>query len=103
MATVPATAALVCFALSRIQATTGPSIAVAKCSGDILNPDENISGSSQRSTRLWHAAIDSSIMCRFISRLSQAMSNGITRSEEHTSELQSRENVVCRLLLDKKK
>src|SRR5690606_41180219 len=24
------------------------------------------------------------------------------RSEEHTSELQSRENIVCRLLLDKK-
>src|SRR5690606_39556290 len=27
----------------------------------------------------------------------------IVRSEEHTSELQSRENVVCRLLLAKKK
>src|SRR5436309_11390637 len=33
--------------------------------------------------------------CRFIS------SSGI-RSEEHTSELQSRENLVCRLLLEKK-
>src|SRR5207302_10548381 len=29
--------------------------------------------------------------------------NGMTRSEEHTSELQSRENLVCRLLLEKKK
>src|SRR5436309_4000507 len=28
---------------------------------------------------------------------------GIERSEEHTSELQSRENLVCRLLLEKKK
>ena len=27
----------------------------------------------------------------------------ITRSEEHTSELQSRTNLVCRLLLEKKK
>src|SRR5690606_41922664 len=27
----------------------------------------------------------------------------IKRSEEHTSELQSRENLVCRLLLEKKK
>src|SRR5690606_40542340 len=27
----------------------------------------------------------------------------IQRSEEHTSELQSRENLVCRLLLEKKK
>src|SRR5690606_40739117 len=28
--------------------------------------------------------------------------NGRSRSEEHTSELQSRENLVCRLLLEKK-
>src|SRR5690606_39462630 len=28
---------------------------------------------------------------------------GLSRSEEHTSELQSRENLVCRLLLEKKK
>src|SRR5690606_39517496 len=28
---------------------------------------------------------------------------GTQRSEEHTSELQSRENLVCRLLLEKKK
>src|SRR5690606_39287130 len=30
-------------------------------------------------------------------------STTIERSEEHTSELQSRENLVCRLLLEKKK
>src|SRR5690606_41648550 len=29
--------------------------------------------------------------------------DNIDRSEEHTSELQSRENLVCRLLLEKKK
>src|SRR5690606_41586654 len=29
-------------------------------------------------------------------------SSNTTRSEEHTSELQSRENLVCRLLLEKK-
>src|SRR5207342_3885013 len=29
--------------------------------------------------------------------------SGADRSEEHTSELQSRENLVCRLLLEKKK
>src|SRR5207302_7569556 len=29
--------------------------------------------------------------------------SGSMRSEEHTSELQSRENLVCRLLLEKKK
>src|SRR5690606_39763875 len=39
-------------------------------------------------------------------RTSQAVTlkNGFgLRSEEHTSELQSRENLVCRLLLEKKK
>src|SRR5690606_42134329 len=30
-------------------------------------------------------------------------SSFVSRSEEHTSELQSRENLVCRLLLEKKK
>src|SRR5690606_39855787 len=36
--------------------------------------------------------------------LDQALRNYLTclRSEEHTSELQSRENIVCRLLLEKK-
>src|SRR5690606_40423914 len=33
----------------------------------------------------------------------RAMASTSTRSEEHTSELQSRENLVCRLLLEKKK
>src|SRR3990167_1287600 len=30
-------------------------------------------------------------------------SGGVVRSEEHTSELQSQSNLVCRLLLEKKK
>src|SRR5690606_41532321 len=33
----------------------------------------------------------------------RSSSAGGARSEEHTSELQSRENLVCRLLLEKKK
>src|SRR5690606_41377668 len=33
----------------------------------------------------------------------ERLSGTETRSEEHTSELQSRENLVCRLLLEKKK
>src|SRR5436309_5388881 len=33
----------------------------------------------------------------------QRISRIVGRSEEHTSELQSRENLVCRLLLEKKK
>src|SRR5690606_40043186 len=36
-------------------------------------------------------------------RLGRQMLDEHPRSEEHTSELQSRENLVCRLLLEKKK
>src|SRR5690606_40861336 len=35
--------------------------------------------------------------------LPSSLSPPLARSEEHTSELQSRENLVCRLLLEKKK
>src|SRR5436309_12430286 len=42
----------------------------------------------------WYAFLISPVKADGVSRL---------RSEEHTSELQSRENLVCRLLLEKKK
>src|SRR2546430_12214258 len=35
--------------------------------------------------------------------LRQAIRSAVHRSEEHTSELQSQSNLVCRLLLEKKK
>src|SRR5690606_39369953 len=38
-----------------------------------------------------------------LSQLGGANALNMARSEEHTSELQSRENLVCRLLLEKKK
>src|SRR5690606_40134035 len=42
-----------------------------------------------------------SLACSLLSR--RLLAASISRSEEHTSELQSRENIVCRLLLVKKK
>src|SRR2546427_7107471 len=36
-------------------------------------------------------------------RIDLTPGNSFTRSEEHTSELQSQSNLVCRLLLEKKK
>src|SRR2546430_5040668 len=36
-------------------------------------------------------------------RFSESKTEGLLRSEEHTSELQSQSNLVCRLLLEKKK
>src|SRR5690554_7470412 len=35
-------------------------------------------------------------------KFAEFLINGFTRSEEHTSELQSRPHLVCRLLLEKK-
>src|SRR5690606_41474575 len=48
-----------------------------------------------------HGGGAESTLCRTLpNSLPTLMAN---RSEEHTSELQSRENLVCRLLLEKKK
>src|SRR5256885_10596412 len=45
-----------------------------------------------------HKAMDAQHVCSSI-----ALHEGVLRSEEHTSELQSPCNLVCRLLLEKKK
>src|SRR3712207_7904845 len=43
---------------------------------------------------------DPAVTARWIRRV---RNRGVERSEEHTSELQSRQYLVCRLLLEKKK
>src|SRR5690625_5952570 len=47
------------------------------------------------------------IGCRYLPKIKRIIHNGkkksVVRSEEHTSELQSRGHLVCRLLLEKKK
>src|SRR5436309_7059199 len=43
---------------------------------------------------------DDSLLDRYLDRTGRPR---VSRSEEHMSELQSRENLVCRLLLEKKK
>src|SRR5690606_41653389 len=42
------------------------------------------------------------VVCAFKKRLRHLFPQRSNRSEEHTSELQSREKLVCRLLLEKK-
>src|SRR5207253_10314826 len=44
---------------------------------------------------------DSRVSTRHVRRRSAARSGGVARSEEHTSELQSRGHLVCRLLREK--
>src|SRR2546423_6672139 len=48
-------------------------------------------------------AVDSGYIARFAPRVVGASQHQEYRSEEHTSELQSESNLVCRLLLEKKK
>src|SRR5258708_7867048 len=60
------------------------------------------SGCAGRLFRRWRLGVRSST--RHPSRRSiQARNCSLTRSEEHTSELQSPDHLVCRLLLEKKK
>src|SRR5438477_6541893 len=58
-------------------------------------------------TTLFRSPSSASASSRFTSRTgstpSGATGRGRRRSEEHTSELQSHVNLVCRLLLEKKK
>src|SRR2546427_6645987 len=53
----------------------------------------------------WRASFSNSTrFCRsFAASTACSTSSGTPRSEEHTSELQSQSNLVCRLLLEKKK
>src|SRR5690554_7255056 len=60
----------------------------------IPGPQGGHRGESLRSKGIWHDA-----KCRGQDGCGQ----GRQRSEEHTSELQSRPHLVCRLLLEKKK
>src|SRR5690349_21905027 len=50
-----------------------------------------------------HAVIHTAPSVRKVGSKYEPICVGTTRSEEHTSELQSRRDLVCRLLLEKKK
>src|SRR5690606_41470020 len=60
-----------------------------------------VSDSSSRKNAT--TAVASRVSAYSPARTTPTPSTRVSRSEEHTSELQSRENLVCRLLLEKKK
>src|SRR5947209_12346958 len=61
------------------------------------------SGCSSASTARWRSVVTERTMSA-VSEASRPMAYPLLwRSEEHTSELQSRQYLVCRLLLEKKK
>src|SRR5205809_6251249 len=62
---------------------------------------------SKTGPRITHLVLLACLNCSSLTNFSTWMSNassrgGLKRSEEHTSELQSRLHLVCRLLLEKK-
>src|SRR2546430_12558381 len=65
-----------------------------KWKGKIISRDIRVSGPGSGNARLFYHLPD--VGPTFIRKL-------VKRSEEHTSELQSQSNLVCRLLLEKKK
>src|SRR5690606_40676842 len=60
------------------------------------SPHQRVAHRCPASCARWSASLIHMSTCRVATATT-------TRSEEHTSELQSRENLVCRLLLEKKK
>src|SRR5690606_40504458 len=66
---------------------------------DLWNSIESVA--SSRGTHFRVSASTELFAARVVSFFDSLSASG--RSEEHTSELQSRENLVCRLLLEKKK
>src|SRR5690242_21872618 len=57
----------------------------------------------RRYLRAWRARAHSALSVRSRAQMGHACGLPRIRSEEHTSELQSHVNLVCRLLLEKKK
>src|SRR2546430_5141926 len=57
-------------------------------------------------TTLFRSCCDGALQIKYVGSFDgrqQAPDKSLRRSEEHTSELQSQSNLVCRLLLEKKK
>src|SRR5207244_13306309 len=58
---------------------------------------------TRRSSDLFHPSLDPMRSgSRFLPGLERCCRRSLSRSEEHTSELQSPDHLVCRLLLEKK-
>src|SRR2546427_2985511 len=69
------------------RAPSGVTLTVQGATADLGPPEENLA------VRAAHAVLEAS---------GRRFGVAIERSEEHTSELQSQSNLVCRLLLEKK-
>src|SRR5258708_29907837 len=75
-------------------------------SGEVCSPNSSSSGPSISVSGVrnsWLMLAKKSVLAWLISASASAWRRFASRSEEHTSELQSPDHLVCRLLLEKKK
>src|SRR5690606_39345908 len=82
--------------LFRSGSTSCPCSAFSLCCSRSPSASTAASVSDRRTPSTSSASSRGSVCCW------RPASASVSRSEEHTSELQSRENLVCRLLLEKK-
>src|SRR3712207_7661479 len=86
--------------LNDISAVVAPGIAlVGHHRGDLIIAELPAEG---KHSRIWNAVDDCVDVCFYRAERNLSFFQE-SRSEEHTSELQSRQYLVCRLLLEKKK
>src|SRR5438445_2390615 len=86
----------------------GSIISLAACRRPSSRPGKRLSWNPRRvflmRSSQWHTRRWGNVPKRSVLQRTQfALRIGRRRSEEHTSELQSRQYLVCRLLLEKKK
>src|SRR5690606_39974810 len=74
----------------------------AGCVSTMLNVRSSITFIDSTSGINWRPILSCWAQRLMDATQSSALTGAPSRSEEHTSELQSRENLVCRLLLEKK-
>src|SRR5690625_6530126 len=86
-----------CYSLGCPVAPPTPKRA-ATCSMRSQRTLRQIGSSSKKRSKAWHRGTETGFK-----GAAQPTANLLIRSEEHTSELQSRGHLVCRLLLEKKK
>src|SRR5690606_3735437 len=68
-----------------------------------LNQVVHLDTAAERSLESWVRGLNALLPDSVAVQWAREVPDDFHRSEEHTSELQSRENLVCRLLLEKKK
>src|SRR5438034_5874021 len=88
---------------SQLNSPLGAAAAYAGAIGDFAFANDGDNGGTEGQILVSGVMTDEYIDSETFPTRIEYDSRGITRSEEHTSELQSHSDLVCRLLLEKKK